>query len=408
MNITKFVNLKVCAAAAFSCAATVGVQHWRTSESIDNVPPPMREEPDERRKKFEIEVQQRSEELLKREEAVKALEEAIAKQKAELAERLSALQYMQGKNNVPSEGETVEAAAIEKEVSQVIGSEVVKIVNPAPIEKPNDYVPRRPQVFDGGGNREPKDATIGVMRPLYFNDPSFATGGGPDPAIPHRDTPPYLADTSKRRRYTNLKSQHVVSFQATKDGWSLVTPDGERSGSSAVISGPEARTGLHLLDAAGALRKIGESDATVVTLLGSWDPKPPFDGKSAVSEAERNAFNEERRILEAQRKAFEREKSKKEKELADKEQELDAREDELELRDNTADLFDFYDRQMIQRVVNNFNIPRQEKEPYKIGKQDGQGITIEAKPKDPNIVQSDLSFEIAGTKQPFKDLTSES
>lgn len=420
MNITKFVNLKVCAAAAFSCAATVGVQHWRTSESIDNVPPPMRKEPDERQKKFEIEVQQRSEELLKREEAVKASEEAIAKREAALKEERLALQYMQGKNNVPSEGETVAAAAIEKEVSQVIGSEVVKIVNPAPVEKPNDYVPRRPQVFDGGGNREPKDATISVTRPLYFNDPSFTTDSSRyDPA---RDMPPHLADTSKRRRYTDLKPQHVVSFRATKDGWSLKTPDNERSGGSAVISVPETRTDFTSLDAAGAPRKIGKSDATVVTLYGSGDSKSPFGDRSRVSEAERNAFNEEKRLFARQKKDFEQAKGEKEKELAEKKQALDDREAELEHRDNAADFFDLEEREM-QRAERQkakykantkvqhaqiFNILRKGKEPYVIARQDKEGMTIKAKPKDPNILCSDSSFEIAGTKQSFEDLTRKS
>ena len=104
----KFVNLKVCAVAAFSCAATVGVQYWRTSESSDNASlPAVQQERDDRRKKFEFEVQQRSEQLNKKEQTLKALEETLAKREAALKEERSALQYMQAKNNAPSESETV-------------------------------------------------------------------------------------------------------------------------------------------------------------------------------------------------------------------------------------------------------------------------------------------------------------
>ena len=107
-------GLKVCAGAAVGYFGTVAVQNWRTSESSGNVPPLMREERDERQKKFEFEVQQRSEQLNKKEQTLKALEETLAKREAALKEERSALQYMQAKNNAPSEGDTVVAEAVQK------------------------------------------------------------------------------------------------------------------------------------------------------------------------------------------------------------------------------------------------------------------------------------------------------
>ena len=291
---------------------------------------------------------------------------------------------------------------------------------------PQDYVPRRPQVFDGGVNREsvvPKGSVAGEPRLLYFNDPSFATGMKPTVFADGRGILRYspLPPTEPNlRRYTNLKLQHVVSFRATKDGWSLETQDGASEDGSET-SAHETRGGLTIPPTtAGATRGSEKGDATVVTLHGHG-PKPPSDGRSAVSEVERNAFNEEKRILAEQRKAFEREKSKKEKELADKKQALDDREAELELRDNAADLFDLEEREMqraerqkakykantkVQRTEN-FNILREKKEPYEIVKQNEEGMTIKAKSKDPNIVQSHLNFEIAGKKQPFENLEKE-
>ena len=377
MNITKFVNLKVCAVAAFSCAATVGVQHWRTSESLDNVPPPVREERDERQKKFEFEVQQRSEQLNKKEQTLKALEETLAKREAALKEERSALQYMQAKNNAPSESET---RGYGRKFSKVVESTTVKVAHPDPVVSPTDYVPRRPQVFDGGGNREPvvpKGSVADEPRLLYFRDPSFAMDGDRyDPAILRRgDVLPHLANISKRRRFTNLQPQHVVSFRATKDGWSLGTPDGVIGGGSETSA---HATGIEqVIDstASGASYGIEKSDATVVTWHGRG-PKPPFDGKSAVSEAERNAFNEGKRILAGQKKAFELEKSKKEKELAEKTKELKDREMFLELReenkDDAADLFDLSEKQTIQHAED-FYIPRREKEPYAINRQNEKG-----------------------------------
>ena len=405
-------GLKVCAGVAVGYAGTIAMQHWHTSESSDNVPPLMREERDERQKKFEFEVQQRSEQLNKKEQTLKALEETLAKREAALKEERSTFQYMQAKNNAPSESETVAVQRVREEVPKVVESTTVKVAHPDPVAPPSDYGPRRPQVFDGGGNREPvAPTTIGVTRPLYFSDPSFATVDGRyNPTIPRGDTPPHLADTG-RRRYTNLESQRVVSFRATKDGWSLVTPDGVRDGAYAPATGTDR---LIASTASGAPRKSEKGDATVVTLHGDG-PKPPSDGRSAVAEAERNAFNKERQAFAQQKEAFEREKSKKEKELADKQQALDDREAELDLRDNAADLFDLEDRetqyakrQKAKYKVNtkvqqaeNFDILRQEKTPYEIKQQNEGGMTIKAKSKEPNKVQINAEFLIAGKKQPF-------
>ena len=377
----KFVNLKVCTVAAFSCAATVGVQHWRTSDPADDVPPKVQEERNEKQKKFEIEVQQLSNKLIEKERELEVTKETLAKREAALKEERSALQYMRAKNNAPSESETVAVQGVREEVSKVVESTTVKVAHPDPVVPPNDYVPRRPQVFDGGGNREPvvpKGLVTDETRLLYFHDPSFAMDGGRyDPAIPRRDdVPRYLTDMSKRRRFTNLQPRHVVSFRANKDGWSLETPDGVSNGAYAPATGTE-----RVIDstAARAPRDHKEGEATVMTLHGSGDPKSPFDDKSAVSEAERNAFNEEKRIFEEQQKAFELEKSKKEKELAEKTKKLEDRETFLELREenrgNAADLFDLSERQTIQHAED-FYILREEKEPYEIEKQNKEGMTI--------------------------------
>jgi len=410
MNITKFVNLKVCAVAAFSCAATVGVQHWCTSDPADDVPPKVQEERNEKQKKIEFEIQQLSNKLIEKERELKATKEAIAKEKAELAEMDAALRATQRTGTVAlSEENTVAAAAIEKGGSKVIEPAIVKVIHPDPVVPPTDYVPRRPQVFDGG-NREPvvpKDTTIGVTRPLYFSDSSFATDDSRyDPAIPRRgDALQHPVNIFKRRRFVDLKPQHVASLKIAKDGWSLETLDGVSNGAYAPATGTE-----RVIDstAARAPKDHKKDDAAVVTLYGSGDPKPPFDGKSAVSEAERNAFNQERRNFEEQQKDFELKKSKKEKELADKEKDLEVRKKFLELReenkDDAADLFDLEEPRVVIGRAENFNIPRREKEPYAINRQNDKGMTIKAKSKDPNIIQSNSDFKITGKKQPFRNL----
>ncbi len=68
----------MCAGAAVGYFGTVAVSNWRTSEPSDNVPPKVQEERNEKQKKFEFEVQQRSNELIKKERELKALEEAVA------------------------------------------------------------------------------------------------------------------------------------------------------------------------------------------------------------------------------------------------------------------------------------------------------------------------------------------
>ena len=408
-------GLKVATGIAVGYFGTVAVSHWRTSDSVDNLPPPIREERDDKQKKFEFEVQQRSEQLNKKEQTLKALEETLAKRESELKEQRAALQYMQAKNNASSEGETVTVQGVQEEVSKVVEPAIVKVIRPDPVVPPTDYVPRRPQVFDGGGNREPvvtKASAADEPRLLYFRDPSFATDGVHlDAAIPRRDdVPRHLADITKRRRFANLKPQHVVSFRATRDGWSLETPDG-MSGGSAADSTPETRTEPTIAPTvSGEPRRSGKGDAATVTLHGHGS-KPPSDGRSAVSAAERNAFNEEKRLFAEQKEAFEQEKKTGEKELANKTEELEARKAFLNLREenkeDAADLFDLAERQTVQRATN-FNILRQEKAPYEIAKQDESGMTIKAKTKEPNEVQANLELKITGKKQPFEELEKES
>ena len=248
-------GLKVCAGAAVGYAGTIAMQHWRTSDPSDNAPPPIQEKHDEKQKKFEFEVQQRSERLNEKEQTLKALEETLAKREAALKEQLSALQYMQTKNNAPSESETVAVQGVREEVSKVVEPTIVNVIRPEPVVPPQEHVPRRPQVFDGGGREPvvPKVSATDGSKLLYFRDPSFATDGSSAPAIPRRDIPPHLAHTSGRRRYTNLKPQHVASFRATKDGWSLETQDGV-SGGGSETSAHETRSELTIPPTTAAIK----------------------------------------------------------------------------------------------------------------------------------------------------------
>ena len=355
---------------------------------------------------MKLETEKVLDELRARQAKIEKDEKAFAEKQSALDEKIAAFEQMRTSGATTVVAKEPDGVVAIEPIGKDPKPAIVKVIHPDPVVPPTDYVPRRPQVFDGG-NREPvvpKDTTIGVTRPLYFSDLSSATGDVRyDPSIPRRDIPPHLADMPKRRRFTNLQPRHVASFRATKDGWSLGTPDGGGNGAYAPATGTE-----RVIDstAARAPKDHKKDDAAVVTLYGSGAPKPPFDGKSAVSEAERNAFNEERRIFEAQQKAFEFEKSKKEKEFAEKTKELKDRETFLELReenkDDAADLFDLSERQTIQHAED-FYIPRREKEPYTINRQNEKGMTIECQPKPELVYENRDTVEIgAGKKELYQ------
>ena len=219
MNITKFVNLKVCAVAAFSCAATVGVQHWRTSESLDNVPPPMREEQTQL-KQLKLETEKVLDDLRVRQAKVEKDEKAFAEKQSALDEKIAAFEQMRTSGATTVVAKEPDGVVAIEPIGKDPKPAIVKVIHSDPVVPPTDYVPRRPQVFDGG-NREPvvpKGLVTDETRLLYFHDPSFAMDGYRcDPAIPRRgDALQHPVNIFKRRRYTNLKPQHVASFRATR------------------------------------------------------------------------------------------------------------------------------------------------------------------------------------------------
>ena len=223
---------KVLTGAAVGYVGTVAMSRWHTSVPPEEAPA-VQQEREDRQKKFEFEVQEQSERLNKKEQELKSLEEALAKREAALKEERSVLQWLQTKNNAPSDGDVVATQEVQKKVSKVVEPTVVQVVNPDVVVPPNGYVPRRPAVFDGGGNREPfvpKVSMTDEAKLLYFRDPSSVPYRSSDPVIPRRDIiMRNLANVTERSRLMSLSPQHVESFQVSKDGWSSGTPD-DRSG----------------------------------------------------------------------------------------------------------------------------------------------------------------------------------
>ncbi len=349
MNLNTAV--KVGAGAAAGYFGTVAVSSY-TGSAEDPKAEMHEERREEREKKLNFEVQQRSNELDKREQSLKTQEEALLKWEAALREERLVMQSMQASTVAVTE-ETAGAVAA-KTVQIVEEPTDLKIEQHKTVvatEKPTEYVPKRPAVFDGGG-REPvatdKPSTAGEPQLLYFNDPSFATDRVPSTDGRDGLRRPLLSPTDPNaRRFANLRPQHVVSVKATPEGVSV--KEGRKG---TVSSSTETRLGMTLdTSGVGGASKIdGKGGATVVTLHGH-DPKPPFGGKGAVSEAERNAFDKEKQLFARQKEGFKRKKTEKEKELADKERALEDREAELELRGNAADLFNFEDRRMVTSAV---------------------------------------------------------
>ena len=223
-------GLKVTVGAAAGYFGALAVSRWHASDPSEDTPP-VREEHEEPKKKLDFEIQRLSGELNKREQDLKAREEVLAKQEAMLREMRAAIEADASKTQTTVVAAESDGVVAVNPTDKGAEPTIVKIVSSDPVVPPTDYVPRRPAVFDGGGNREPvvpQDPVTGESLLLHFRDPSFATDG--QGTSTPRDIPPYLADMFKRRRFTKLQPQHVVSFRATKDGWSLETPDGASCG----------------------------------------------------------------------------------------------------------------------------------------------------------------------------------
>ena len=130
-----------------------GVQHYKNSSEFSK--DPQRAEMREEQKKMSFEVQQRSEELEKKERELKTLAENIAKQSADLKDKEAALQRIQ---QAVTETQGVAAGVVAVETVQQV-AQAKEPADEQPEEPKADVVPtnnapRRPAVFDGSGDKE--------------------------------------------------------------------------------------------------------------------------------------------------------------------------------------------------------------------------------------------------------------
>ena len=196
--------MKVGAGAAAGYFGTIVVSSY-TSSTEESAKTEMREEGrEEREKKLNFEVEQRSKHLEEKERDLKSLEETLSKQAAALREERLAVQQMQTATVAVTEEADGVATKTVQTVKEPADLKVEQRETVVPEEKPTEYVPRRPQVFDGGG-REPvasnKESTASEPKLLYFNDPSFATDR--IPFAEGRDVRPLLSPpVPKARRFT--------------------------------------------------------------------------------------------------------------------------------------------------------------------------------------------------------------
>ena len=144
---------KVASGIIVGGVSTVAVQRYTDSSEFSK-DPQRAEMREEGRKKLDFEIQQRSEELEKKKRELEVLAETIAKQQAALKEERSAVQQMQqaATQVVASEVPVVETV---QQVAQVEESEEPKSEESKKAEVPTNNAPKRPAVFDGGGNKEP-------------------------------------------------------------------------------------------------------------------------------------------------------------------------------------------------------------------------------------------------------------
>jgi hypothetical protein len=159
-KLSSLVSLSTTGKVAGGVLAALGVQYYMGSSEFSK-DPQRAEMREEQKKKLDFEVQQRSEELEKKEQSLKVLEEALAHREATLREEKTAVQQMQ-------------QAATQIVASEVPVVEIQQAEEPADVQPekpkadvvPTDNAPKRPAVFDGGGNKkEPASPANDAQKP---------------------------------------------------------------------------------------------------------------------------------------------------------------------------------------------------------------------------------------------------
>jgi len=156
----KFGNLislstatKTVAGMAAGVGATMGVQHYMGSSEFSKDPQIM-ERREDQQKKMSFEVQQLSKELEERKRNIEMQEQSVAKKLQEVSEKEAALQRMQ--QAMTEQGVQAGVVAVEtvQQVAQAKEPADVQPEEPKADVVPANNAPRRPAVFDGGGNKE--------------------------------------------------------------------------------------------------------------------------------------------------------------------------------------------------------------------------------------------------------------
>ena len=134
-------------------AATVGVQYYKDSSEFSKDPQIMEKREDQ--KKMSFEIQQLSKELEEKKRNIEMQEQSVARKLQEVGEKEEALRRMQ-QAITETQGLAAGVVAVEtvQQVAQAEEPADKQPEEPKPDVVPANNAPRRPAVFDGGGNKE--------------------------------------------------------------------------------------------------------------------------------------------------------------------------------------------------------------------------------------------------------------
>ena len=144
---------RAAAGMAVGVGVTMGVQHHMDSSEFSK-DPQRTEIREDQQKKMSFEVQQLSKKLEEERQKLETEKQSLAKEQADLRDAKAALQRMQ--QAMTEQGVQAGVVAVEtvQQVAQAKEQADEQPEEPKPDVVPTNNAPRRPAVFDGGGNKE--------------------------------------------------------------------------------------------------------------------------------------------------------------------------------------------------------------------------------------------------------------